>query len=78
MVLSLLLTPIGRYVAGAIVILLILSGVYLKIKSNAVAGMEAAAQADALRRTQNALKAASDLQFTPDRLRQHDSNERVE
>lgn len=78
MVFSLLFTPVGRYVSGAIIVLLILSGIYLKVRSDAVAGMEAAANADALRRTENALKAASDLKFTPDRLRQHDSNERVE
>jgi hypothetical protein len=76
MVLSLLLTPVGRYVAGAFVALVILSGIYWKIRSDAVSGVEAAAQADALRRIENAVKASDALDLTPDRLRQHDANER--
>jgi hypothetical protein len=53
-----------------------MSGIYWKIRSDAVSGVEAAAQADALRRIENALKASDALDLTPDRLRQHDANER--
>ena len=52
-----LLTPIGRYIAIAIVAVAAVSGVYYKIRADAVAEMEAAAQADILRRTQNAVNA---------------------
>ena len=76
MVLSLLLTPVGRYIAGAVAALVILSGIYWKIRSDAISGVEVAAQADALRRTENALKAADSLNLTSERLRQHDSNQR--
>jgi len=76
MVLSILFTPIGRYIAGAVIILVILSSIYWKIRSDAVAGIEAAAQSDVLRRTENALKASDALDLTPDRLRQHDKHER--
>jgi len=77
-VLSLLLTPVGRYVVGAAITLVILSGIYWKIRADAVSGVEAAAQSDVLRRTENALKASDALDLTPDRLRQHDKHERDE
>ena len=73
---SLLFTPIGRYLAVGAAILIVLSGVYFKIRADAVAEVEAAAVADALKRTQNAINAGSAVDVRPERLRDDDSNER--
>jgi hypothetical protein len=76
MVFSLLFTPFGRYIAIAVAILVILGGIYLKIQADAVAEIEAAATADVLKRTQNAIRAGDAIKLTPDRLRDPDRNER--
>ena len=73
---SLLFTPFGRYIAIAVAILVILGGIYLKIQADAVAEIEAAATADVLKRTQNAIRAGDAIKLTPDRLRDPDRNER--
>ena len=73
---SLFFTPIGRYLAVGAAILIVLSGVYFKIRADAVAEVEAAAVADALKRTQNAINAGSAVDVRPERLRDDDSNER--
>ncbi len=54
---SLLFTPLGRYLAIAALVVAILGGAYLKIRADAVAEIEAAATADALRRTSDAIRA---------------------
>ena len=71
-----LFTPVGRYVAIGIIILMAASGAYWKIRADAVAEIEAAAQADVLRRTQNALTAGDAAGTSPDKLRQSDGNAR--
>ena len=71
-----LLTPIGRYIATAVVIGSILFGLYLKIRADAVAEIEAAAQADALRRTQNAIRAGDSVDNSDNGLRKPDRNRR--
>jgi high-affinity K+ transport system ATPase subunit B len=76
MVFSLLFTPIGRYAVIAVAVLIILGGIYFKIRADAVAEIEAAATADVLRRTENAVRAGDSLKLSPDRLRDPDSNER--
>ena len=73
---SLLFTPIGRYAVIGAAILIILGGIYFKIRADAVADIEVAAQADVLRRTENAIRSGDSLKLTPDRLREPDSNER--
>jgi hypothetical protein len=73
---SLLFSPLGRYIAIGGVILVALFGVYLKIRSDAVAGIEAAATADAMRRTQDALRAGDSINLAPDKLREPDRNTR--
>jgi high-affinity K+ transport system ATPase subunit B len=75
-VFSLLFTPIGRYAAIAVVIALTLTGVYYKIRRDAVAEIEAAATADVLRRTRNAVDAADALDLSPDRVREPDQHRR--
>ena len=71
-----LFTPVGRYVAIGIVILMAASGAYWKIRADAVAEIEAAAQADVLRRTQNALTAGDAVNTSIDKLREPDGNAR--
>lgn len=73
---SILFTPIGRYAFIAALILVVLGSVYFKIKADAVAEIEAAATADVLKRTQNAVRAGDALNLSPDRLREPDRNER--
>ena len=71
-----LLTPIGRYIAASVVIIAVLFGVYLKIKSDAVAEVEAAAKADILRRTQNAVRAGDSVDNSDSGLLKPDRNRR--
>jgi len=73
---GLLLSPLGRYLAIGGVIIMAIGGAYLKIRSDAKAEIEAAAQADVLRRTQDALRAGDTVDVHPDRLRQPDRNSR--
>ena len=73
---SLLFTPLGRYLAIGAVVVMVLGGIYFKIRADAVAEIEAAALADALRRTQNAINAGSAVDVRPERLRDEDPNER--
>ena len=71
-----LFTPIGRYLAVGIVVFMALSGIYWKIRADAVAEIEAAAQADVLRRTQNALTAGDRVDVSPDGLLKSDGHKR--
>ena len=73
---SLLFTPLGRYLTMAFLVIMILSGVYFKIRADAVAEIEAAAMADALRRTQNAIRAGDTVDTSPERVRDADRNKR--
>jgi glutamine synthetase len=76
MVFSLLFTPIGRYLAIAAIVALALSGVYMKIRSDAIAEVEAAATADALRRTQDAIRAGDAIDVSPYGLLKSDGHKR--
>jgi hypothetical protein len=60
----------------AALILVVLGGAYLKIRADAVAEVEAAATADLLKRTEDAIRAGDSLKLTPDRVRDPDRNER--
>lgn len=73
---SLLFTPVGRYLAIAVAAIVILSGVYFKIRSDAIAEVEAAAVADALRRTQDAIRAGDSVDTSPDSLLKSDGHRR--
>ena len=73
---ALLFSPLGRYlIIGGIVISVLFAG-YMKIRSDAQAEMEAAAQADILRRMQDAVIAGDAIDVRPDRLREPDRNAR--
>jgi high-affinity K+ transport system ATPase subunit B len=71
-----LFTPIGRYVAIAAIIVVALGGIYYKIRADAVAEIQAAAQADVLRRTQNAIHAGDSVADDPAKLRERDKHQR--
>jgi high-affinity K+ transport system ATPase subunit B len=75
-VFSLLFTPVGRYAAMGVIIVMALTGVYYKIRADAVAEIEAAATADVLRRTRNAVGASDALDLSPDRVRDPDQHRR--
>lgn len=73
---SLLLSPLGRYLAAAVLIVVTLGGVYFKIRADAIAEVEAAAAADVLRRTQNAIRASDSVDVSADRVRDNDGHRR--
>ena len=75
-VFSLLFTPIGRYAVMGVIIVMVLSGVYYKIRRDAVAEVEAAATADVLRRTGNAIRFGDAVNTSPDRVRDPDQHRR--
>jgi len=69
-------TPLGRYITIGGGILVILVGIYLKIRADAVEGMKARAQSDIIERTKDALDAANAVNLNPERLRDTDGNRR--
>lgn len=73
---SLLFSPLGRYIVIGGVILVALTGVYFKIRADAVEDMKAKAQADIIERTKDALDAANSVNLTPERLRESDGHRR--
>jgi len=75
-VFSLLFTPLGRYAIIAVVAIMALGGIYMKIRSDAIAEVEAAAVSDALRRTQDAITAGDAVDVTPDGLLKSDGHKR--
>jgi len=75
-VFSLLFTPLGRYAAIGLLAIVLTSCVYYKIRADAVAEIEAAATADMLRRTGNAIRAGDAVNISPDRVRDADKYRR--
>ena len=73
---SLLLTPVGRYVIFALAAVVLVFSTYMKIRSDAIAGVEAAATADALRRTENAITAGDAVDTSPGGLLKSDGFKR--
>jgi len=69
-------TPLGRYITIGGGILVVLFGVYLKIRADAVEDIKAKAQADIIERTKDALDAANAVNLNPERLRDTDGNRR--
>ena len=74
--LSLLFTPVGRYLAIAMLVIGLTSCAIYKIRADAVAEIEAKATADALRRVQNAVRAGDAVDVTPDGLLKSDGHKR--
>lgn len=73
---SLLFTPIGRYAAIALAAAVLVFSTYMKIRSDAIDSVEAAATADVLRRTQNAVTAGDDVDTSFDGLLKSDGHKR--
>ena len=73
---ALLFTPIGRYVAMALIAFAVLGGVYYSIRANAVAQYEAKATQDAIKRTDEAIAAGDAVSVDPARVRQRVQFER--
>lgn len=73
---SLLFSPLGRYLVVAVLVVVTLGGVYFKIRADAIAEVEAAATADVLRRTQNAVHAGDAVDTSPDGLLKSDGHRR--
>ena len=61
-----LFSPIGRYVAIGLVVFMAASGIYYKIRADAIAEIEAQATADAIRRMQNAVNAGDAVDVSAD------------
>jgi len=75
-VFSLLFTPLGRYAIIGGLVIMTAFGVYMKIRSDAVAEIEAKATSDALRRTQDAIRAGDAVDTSPDGLLKSDGHRR--
>jgi hypothetical protein len=73
---GLLFSPLGRYILIGGVVIMVLGGVYLKIRADAIAEVQAAATADALKRVQNAITAGDNAVISPDRLFENDGHRR--
>lgn len=73
---GLLFSPLGRYILIGGVVIMVLGGVYLKIRADAIAEVQAAATADALKRVQNAITAGDAAVVSPDRLLENDGHRR--
>ena len=73
---NLLFTPLGRYLAMAFVAVVVLSGVYFKIRADAIAEIEAKVTADALKRVEHAITAGDAADVSPDGLFKSDGHKR--
>jgi hypothetical protein len=73
---GLLFSPLGRYIVIGGAVIMALTGVYFKIRSDAIEDMKAKAQADIIERTKDALDAANSVNLSPDRLRDSDGHRR--
>jgi hypothetical protein len=71
-----LFTPIGRYITLAVAVLMVLAGIYVKIRADAVSDYKAEATQEVLERTQNAIRAGDNAVISPDRLLQDDGHRR--
>jgi hypothetical protein len=75
-VFNLLLTPFGRAAAVVIVLALAFGGLYVKIRSDAIAEVQAKATADALGRVQDAVRAGDSVDTSSSGLLKDDGHRR--
>lgn len=73
---GLLFTPLGRYLLIGGLAVMVLGGVYVKIRSDAVDEIRAQATSDALKRMQDAIISGDAAAVSPDRLLQDDGHRR--
>lgn len=71
-----LFTPLGRYILIGGLIIVAVGGVYVKIRADAIAEVQAAATADALKRVQDAITSGDNAAVSPDRLLENDGHRR--
>jgi len=75
-VFSILLTPLGRGALVGTIILLVLGGLYVKVRSDVAAEIEARATANALRRVQDAVRAGDSVDTSSSGLLKDDGHRR--
>ena len=73
---TLLFSPLGRYMVIGGVLLMVLSGIYVKIRHDAVSEYQAKATSETLKRTQDAIAAGDAAAISPDRLLENDGHRR--
>lgn len=73
---SILLTPFGRAAAVAAIMLLVFGGLYVKIRSDAIAEVQAKATVDALGRVQDAVRAGDSVDTSSSGLLKNDGHRR--
>jgi hypothetical protein len=73
---TLLFSPLGRYMVIGGVLLMVLSGIYVKIRHDAVFEYQAKATSETLKRTQDAIAAGDAAAVSPDRLLDNDGHRR--
>lgn len=71
-----LFSPIGRFLTAVGGVLLAIATVYGKGRRDARQKLEAQANADALHRTQSAIRAGDNVAVSPERLRESDGHRR--
>ena len=71
-----LFTSLGRYILIGGLIIVAVGGVYVKIRADAIAEVQAAATADALKRVQDAITSGDNAVVSPDRLLENDGHRR--
>lgn len=73
---TLLFSPLGRYMVIGGVLLMVLGGIYVKIRHDAVSEYQAKATSNALKRTQDAIAAGDAAAVSPERLLDNDGHRR--
>jgi hypothetical protein len=73
---TLLFSPLGRYMVIGGVLLMVLGGIYVKIRHDAVSEYQAKAISETLKRTQDAIAAGDAAAISPDRLLETDGHRR--
>lgn len=73
---GLLFSPLGRYIVLGGVLIVLAGAAYVKIRSDAIAEIEARATADALERVQGAFRAGESVDLSAERLRDNDGHRR--
>lgn len=73
---ALFLSPIARYVAMGVLLVALIGGVYVKIRSDAIEAEHSRLTSDALKRTQDAIRSGDNAAITPDRLLEDDGHRR--
>lgn len=76
MILTFLMSKVGRWVVSVVAILLILGAVYVKIRRDAERAIEAKGTKESLTRTQDAVRAGDNVDVSPDGLRSDDGHRR--